>query len=89
MSFLLFLSLSFSTNMDSLLSLNVEASDMLAKTDGVKSRCREVQLDGTKFFFSNDVVREQNKLPPSLVECDTINSIKNKLDHHLLNQDIR
>ncbi len=33
-----------------------------------------VQLDSTKFFFTNDVVRVWNKLPPSVMQCDTINS---------------
>jgi hypothetical protein len=59
------------------------------RSNGVKLRCKQVQLDCTKFFFTNDVVREWNKLPPSVVQCDTINSFKNKLDQHLLNQDIR
>ncbi len=59
------------------------------RSNEVKLRCKQVQLDSTKFFFTNDVVREWNKLPPSVVQCDTINSFKNKLDHHLLNQDIQ
>ncbi len=44
------------------------------RSSGVKLRCKQVQLDSTKFFFTNDVVREWNKLPPSVVQCDTINS---------------
>ncbi len=40
---------------------------------GYNLRCKQVQLDCTKFFFTNDVVREWNKLPPSVVQCDTIN----------------
>ncbi len=58
-------------------------------SNGVKLRCKQVQLDCTKFFFTNNVVREWNKLPSSVVQYDTINSFKDKLDHHLLNQDIR
>ncbi len=75
---------------------NVDASKMFSidntprtRINGVKLRCKQVQLDCTKFFFIDDVVREWNKLPPSVVQCDTINSFKNKLDHRLLNQDIR
>ncbi len=60
-----------------------------AMNNRVKLRCKQVQLNYTKFFFSNDMVREWNKFPPSVVQCDTINSFKNKLDHHLLNQDIQ
>ena len=75
---------------------NVDASKLFSidnssrtRSNGIKLRCKQVQLDSTKFFFTNDVVREWNKLPPSLVQCDTINSFKNKLDHHFLNQGIR
>ncbi len=64
---------------------------MISKTrsNGGKLRCKQVKLDSTKYFFTNDVVREWNKLPPSMVQCDTINSFKSKLDHHFLNQGIR
>ncbi len=59
------------------------------RSNGVKLSCKQVQLDNTKFFFTNDVVREWNKLPPSVVQCDTINSFKNKLDQHVLSQGIQ
>ncbi len=59
------------------------------RSNGVKLRCKQVQLDSTKFFLTIDVEREWNKIPPSVVQSDTINSFKNKLDHHFLNQDIR
>ncbi len=75
---------------------NVDASKLFSvddtsrtRTNGVKLRCKQVQLDSTKFFFVNDVVREWNKLPPSVVQCDTIYSFKNELDHQFLNQSIR
>ncbi len=57
------------------------------RSNGVKPRCRQIQLDCTKFFFTSDVVRDWNKLPPSVVQCNTINS--SKLDHHLLQQGFR
>ncbi len=70
---------------------NVDVGKMLSidnnsrtRTNGVKLRSKQVQLDWTNFFYSNDVIREWNKLPPSVVQCDTI---KNKLDRRLLNQD--
>ncbi len=76
--------------------IKVEASKLFSldntsrtRSSGEKLRCKEVQLSTAKFFFTNDVVNEWNKLPPSVVQCDAINSFKNKLDHHLLNQDIR
>ncbi len=75
---------------------NVDASKLFSldntsrtRSNGVKLRCKEVQLGSTKLFFTNDVVREWYKLPPSVVQCDTINSFKNKLDHHFLNHGIR
>ncbi len=37
-----------------------------------------------KFFFTNVVVREWNNLPPSVVQCNTNDSFKNKLDRHFL-----
>ncbi len=36
-----------------------------------------------------NMVREWNKLPPLLVQCDTLNTLKNKLDCNLLNHGIR
>ncbi len=75
---------------------NVDASKLFSvddtsrtKSNGVKLRCKQVQLDSTKFFFTNDEVREWNNLPPSVVPRDTINSFKNNLYHHSLNQGIR
>ncbi len=70
---------------------NVDASKLFSidntsrtRNNRIKLICKQVQLDCTKFFFTNDVVREWNKLPPSVVQCDTKNSFKNKLDHYLL-----
>ncbi len=59
------------------------------RSNGVKLNREQVQLDNTKFFFTNDMVREWNKLPPSVVQCGTSHSFKTKLDHHFLNQGIR
>ncbi len=76
------------TNVDARKTFSIDNASRTRKKR-VKVRCKQVQLDGKKFFFTNDVVREWNKLPPSAVQCDTINSFKNKLNHHLFNQDIR
>ncbi len=63
--------------------MNMDANKMFlidntprTRSNGVKLRCKPVQLDCTKFFFTNEEVREWNKLPPSAVQCDTINSSK-------------
>ncbi len=58
------------------------------RSNGVKLRCKQLHLNCTKFFYTNDVVREWNKLPPSVVQCNTINSFR-KLDRHLLQQGLR
>ncbi len=62
---------------------NVDANklfsiDNLSRTrsNGIKLRRRHIELDCTKFFLTNDVVREWNKLPPSVVQCITVNSLK-------------
>ncbi len=54
------------------------STDDLSRTkfNAIKLRCRQTELDSTKFFCTNDVVREWNKLPPSVVQCNTINSLK-------------
>ena len=44
------------------------------RNNGIKLRCRQVQLDCIKFFFTNNVVREWNKLPSSVAQCTSINS---------------
>ncbi len=75
---------------------NVDANklfsiDNLSRTrsNGIKLICRQIELNCTKSFITNDIVREWNKFPPSVVQCSTVNSFKNKLDHHLLQQGLR
>ncbi len=46
------------------------------RNNGIKLKCRQVNTDCTKFFFINVVVREWNKLPPSVVQCSTIDSFQ-------------
>lgn len=66
---------------------NVHASKMFSldnssptRNYGIKLRCKHVELDITKFFSTDNKVREC-KLPPSVVQRDTINPLKNKLEH--------
>ncbi len=49
-----------------------------------KLKCRQVHSDCTKCFFTNAVVRAWNRLPPSVVQCNSIASFKNNLDRYLL-----
>lgn len=50
------------------------------RNEGVKPWCQQVQLNYTKYFITNDMVRGP---PPSMVQFDAINSFKNKIDYHL------
>ncbi len=76
------------TNVDANKLFSVDRSSR-TRIKGEKLRCRQIQLDSTTFFFTNDVARKWDKLPLSVVQCDTINSFKNKLDHHLFSRGIR
>ncbi len=76
------------TNVDTSKTISIEKTSQI-RSKGVKLQCKQVQLDCTKFFFTNDTVRKWNKLPPLVLQCNKINSFKNKLDHQLLNHDIR
>ncbi len=42
------------------------------RSNRLKLICKQLHLDCTKLFFTNDVVREWNKLSPSVVKCNTI-----------------
>ncbi len=75
------------TNVDASKLFSVDDTSRI-RSNGVKLRCKQLQLDSSKFFFTDDLVREWNKLTPSVVQCDTINSFNNKLDLHFLNQGI-
>ena len=41
-----------------------------------------------KFSFSSRVVNIWNNLPDSVVDADTLNTFKNRLDKHWLDQDV-
>ncbi len=62
--------------------------NLRTRNNGIKLKCKQVKSDCIKFFFTNVVVREWNKLPPSVVQCNTIDSFKNKLDRHFLELNI-
>ncbi len=76
------------TNVDSNRLFLIDDSSR-TRNNGVKLRCKQLHPDCTKLFFTNDVVREWNKLPPSVAQCNTINSFKNKLDRYLLQQGLQ
>ncbi len=74
---------------------NVDASKLFMMDDttrtrnnGAKLKCKQVHSDCTKFFFTNAVVRDWNKLPPSVVQSNSIDSFKNNLDRYLLHLNV-
>ncbi len=71
------------TNVD-LTKLFVMDDSTRTRNDGAKLKCRQVNSDCTKFFFTNAVVRDWNRLPPSVVQCNSIASFKNNLDRYFL-----
>ncbi len=46
-------------------------------------KCRQFHSGCTKFFFTNAVVRDWNRLPPLAVLCNSIASFENDLDSYL------
>ncbi len=56
------------------------------RSNGAKVKCRQVHSDCTKFF--TNAVRDWNRLPPSLVQCNSIASFKNNLDRCLLHLNV-
>ncbi len=71
------------TNVDPTKFFQIDDSTRTRNND-VRLKCRQVHLDCTKLFFTNAVVRDWNKLPPSAVQCNSIASFKNNLDRYLL-----
>ncbi len=58
------------------------------RNNGRKLKCKQVNKDCTKLIFTDVVVLEWNKLPPSVVQCNTTDSFQNKLDRHFLQLNI-
>ncbi len=54
------------------------------RNNSTKLKCRQVHSDCTKFFFTNAVVRDWNRLPQSVVHSNSIASFKKKIDRYLL-----
>ncbi len=53
------------------------------RNNGAKLKCRQVHSDCTK-FFTNAVVRDWNKLPPLVVQGNSIAMFMNNLDRYVL-----
>ncbi len=75
---------------------NVDATklfmmDDLSRTrnNGSKLKSKQVHSDCTEFFFTNAVVRDSNSLPPSEVQCSSIDSLKNRHYRYLRHLNVR
>ncbi len=60
------------TNVDACKLFSIDDSPH-TRSIGVKLRCKQVQIDCTKFFFTNNMAREQNKF--QLQWCSVTQSI--------------
>ena len=60
------------------------APDLPTRGNGRKLRGHRVNLDSTKYFFTNDIVDKWNSLPNDVVNSTSIDMFKSKLDRHLL-----
>ncbi len=71
------------TNVDTDRLLVVDDS-MRTRNNGAKLKCRQIHSDCTKFFFTNAVILDCSRPPPSVVQCNSIASFKNNLDRYLI-----
>lgn len=67
--------------------MNVERTKLFSfhptfrtRSSDTKPKCGRTQLDSAKYFFTNDVVKEWNKILTAAVHYNNINSFKNKLE---------
>ena len=60
------------------------APQLPTRGNGLKLRGYRSNLDSTKYYFTNDIVDEWNKLPENIIQSKTISTFKTKLDQHLL-----
>ena len=60
------------------------APKLPTRGNGLKLRGQRVNLDSTKYFFTNDIVDKWNILPENIICSTSIDLFKNKLDQHLL-----
>ena len=49
----------------------------------LKLKGERCNLDITKFFFTNDIINKWNKLPEHVVQSNSIETFKNRLDRHM------
>ncbi|MCP3679103.1 MAG: reverse transcriptase family protein [Gammaproteobacteria bacterium] len=69
---------------------NVDASNLLTlapdlptRGNSLKLKGKRVNLDSTKYFFTNAIVDKWNSLPENVIQSTSITSFKNNLDIYL------
>ncbi len=75
------------TNVDPT-KLFVMDDSTLTRNSGAKLKCRQVNSDCTIFFFTNAAGHEWNRLPPLVVQCNSMASFKNNFDRHFLHLNV-
>jgi len=66
-------------NMEQFFELSNTGHNLRGHTKLAVNRC---QLDTRKYFFSNRVVRHWNNLTQKIVDAESVNVFKNRLDQH-------
>jgi len=64
-------------------------TDTVTRSNTLKIRNRRTHYDTRKYFFCNRVTNIWNSLPIDIVTAPSLNSFKNRLDKHWLQQDIK
>ena len=65
---------------DEIKNILVLDDNLITRNNGHKLKGKSFKTDIAKNFFTNRIVEVWNKLPPDVVNSDTINNFKNKLD---------
>ena len=65
---------------DEIKNILVLDDNFITRNNGHKLKGKSFKTDIAKNFFTNRIVEVWNKLPPDVVNVDTINNFKNKLD---------
>ena len=69
---------------------NLFEMDNVCKTrgHGLKLKKKRFNFDTAKFFFTNRIVDDWNKLPSYVIECGTIESFKKNIDKYYISMNI-
>ena len=65
---------------DEIKNILVLDDNFITRNNGHKLKGKSFKTDIAKNFFTNRIVDVWNKLPPDVVNAETINNFKNKLD---------